>query len=208
MAEGYHNNQQQADKRIIGFDCEFVKPPPSEYIQSECPVCLQIIREPHQVTCCGKKFCKACIEHIRAIQKPCPTCNKEFSSFADKGLKQSLYSLKVRCSHQKDGCEWMGELRQHLNTDPQPEKQLDGCQFVEIDCIYNCRNHQQRRYIQNHQIKDCPKRSFGCEHCHYYKSTYDDVTNNHWPVCGSFPIPCPNQCGSTIINSYIESCCR
>ncbi len=101
-----YNNQQQADKRIIGFDCEFVKPPPSEYVQSECPVCLQIIREPHQVTCCGKKFCKACIEHIRAIQKPCPTCNEEFSSFADKGLKQSLYSLKVRCSHQKDGCEW------------------------------------------------------------------------------------------------------
>ncbi len=123
------NNQQQADKRIIGFDCEFVKPPPSEYIQSHCPVCLQIIREPHQVTCCGMKFCKACIEHIKAIKKPCPTCtDRSFSSFPTKGLKQSLYSLKVRCSHQKDGCEWTGELRQldeHLNTDPQPEKQLD-----------------------------------------------------------------------------------
>ncbi len=44
MAALNPNNQQQADKRIIGFDCEFVKPPPSEYIQSECPVCLQIIR--------------------------------------------------------------------------------------------------------------------------------------------------------------------
>ncbi|XP_064385186.1 TNF receptor-associated factor 4-like [Halichondria panicea] len=209
------NNQQQADKRIIGFDCEFVEPPPERYVQSECPVCLQIIREPHQVTCCGKKFCKACIEHIKAIQKPCPTCNEEeFSNFPDKGLKQSLYDLKVRCSHQKDGCEWMKELRQldeHLNTDPQPEKQLDGCQFVEIDCIYNCGNHQQRRYIQKHQIKDCPKRPFGCEHCHDYKSTYDDVTNNHWPVCGSFPVPCPNQCGSTIqrqnINSHVADEC-
>ncbi|XP_064385175.1 TNF receptor-associated factor 4-like [Halichondria panicea] len=202
------NNQQQADKRIIGFDCEFVKPPPSEFVQSECPVCLQIIREPHQVTCCGNKFCKACIEHIKAIQKSCPTCNEKFSSFPDKGLKRSLYSLKVRCSQQKDGCEWMKELRQldeHLNTDPQPEKQLDGCQFVEINCIYNCRNQLQRRYIQNHQIKDCPKRPFGCEHCHDYKSTYDDVTNNHWPVCGSFPVPCPNQCGSTIQHQNIDS---
>ena len=202
------NNQQQADKRVIGFDCEFVKPPPSEYIQSECPVCLQIIREPHQVTCCGNKFCKACIEHIKANKKSCPTCNEKFSSFSDKGLKRSLYSLKVRCSHQKDGCEWTKELRQldeHLNTDPLPEKQLDGCQFVEIDCIYNCRNQLQRRYIQNHQIKDCPKRPFGCEHCHDYKSTYDDVTNNHWPVCGSFPVPCPNQCGSTIQRQNIES---
>ena len=201
-------NQQQADKRIIGFDCEFVKPPPSEFVQSECPVCLQIIREPHQVTCCGKKFCKACIDHNIAIQKPCPACNEKFSSFADKSSKQSLYSLKVRCGHQKDGCEWTGELRQldeHLNTDPLPEKQLDGCQFVEVDCIYNCGNHQQRRYIQNHQIKDCPKRPFGCEHCHDYKSTYDDVTSNHWPVCGSFPVPCPNQCGSAIQRQNIDS---
>ncbi|XP_064385185.1 TNF receptor-associated factor 4-like [Halichondria panicea] len=208
MAALNPNNQQQADKRIIGFDCEFVEPPPERFVQSECPVCLQIIREPHQVTCCGKKFCKACIEHIKAIKKPCPTCNEEFSSFADKSSKQSLYSLKVRCSHQKDVCEWTGELRQldeHLNTDPQPEKQLDGCQFVEIDCIYKCGNHQQRRYIQNHQIKDCPKRPFGCEHCHDYKFTYDDVTNNHWPVCGSFPVPCPNQCDLTIQRQNIDS---
>ncbi|XP_064385189.1 TNF receptor-associated factor 4-like [Halichondria panicea] len=208
MAALNPNNQQHADKRIIGFDCEFVKPPPSEFVQSECPVCLQIIREPYQVTCCGKKFCKACIEHIKAIQKPCPTCNEKFSSFADKGLKQSLYSLKVRCSQQKNGCEWTVDLRQldeHLNTDPQPEKQLDGCQFVEIDCIYNCGDHLQRRYIQNHQIKDCSKRPFGCEHCHDYKSTYDDVTNNHLPVCGSFPAPCPNQCGSTIQRQNIDN---
>ena len=186
-----------------------MEPPPERYVQSECPVCLQIIREPHQVTCCGKKFCKACIEHIKAIKKPCPTCNEQFSSsFADKSLKQSLSSLKVRCSHQKDGCEWTGELRQldeYLNTDPQPEKQLDGCQFVEINCIYNCGNHQQRRYIQVHQIKECPKRSFSCEHCHDYKSTYDDVTNNHWPVFGSFPVPCPNQCRLTIQRQNIDS---
>ncbi len=208
MAALNPNNQQHADKRIIGFDCEFVKPPPSEYVQSECPVCLQIIREPHQVTCCGNKFCKYCIEHIKETKNQCPTCNEEFSSFADKGLKQSLYDLKVRCSHQKDGCEWTGELRQldeHLNTDPQPEKQLDGCQFVEIDCIYNCGNKLQRPYIQSHQIKDCPKRPFGCEHCHDYKFTFDDVTNNHWPVCGSFPVPCPNQCGSTIQRQNIDS---
>ncbi len=149
------------------------------------------------------------IEHIKAIQKPCPTCNEEdFSNFPDKGLKQSLYSLKVRCSHQKDGCEWTGDLRQldeHLNTDPRPEKQLNGCKFFEIDCIYKCGKHQQRRYIQVHRIKDCPKRQFGCEHCHDYKSTYDDVTNNHWPVCGSFPVPCPNQCGSTIQRQNIDS---
>ncbi len=203
------NNKQQADKRKIGFDCEFVEPPPEKYVQSECPVCLQIIREPHQVTCCGKKFCKACIEHIKVTKNLCPTCNEEeFSNFPDKGVKQLLYDLKVHCSHQKDGCEWTGELRQldeHLNTDPQPEKQFEGCQFVEIYCFYECENYQQRRYIQTHQNDDCPKRPFGCEHCHDYKSTYDNVTNNHWPVCGSFPVLCPNQCGSTIQRQNLDS---
>ncbi len=207
-AQNPDKHQEPGKKRRIGFDCEFVEPPPKRYVQSECPVCLQIIREPHQVTCCGKKFCKACIEHIKAIKKPCPTCNEEeFSNFPDKGLKQSLYGLKVHCSHQKDGCEWTGELgkfNEHLNTDPRQEKQLDGCQFVEIDCIYNCGNHQQQRYIQNHLIKDCPKRPFICEHCRDYKSTYDDVTNNHWLVCGSFPVSCPNECGSTLQRQNVE----
>ncbi|XP_064389582.1 TNF receptor-associated factor 4-like [Halichondria panicea] len=196
-------------KRTIGFDCEFVKPPPSEYVQSLCPVCLQIIREPHQVTCCGKKFCQACIEHVKATKNVCPTCKTiEFSNFPDIGVKQLLYDLKVRCSNKRDGCEWTGKLRkldEHLNTDPRPEKQLNGCQFVEIDCIYNCRNHQQRRYILSHQDKNCPRRPISCEHCHDYKSTYDDVTNNHWPVCGFFPVPCPNQCGSTIQRQNIDS---
>ena len=119
-----------------GFECEFVERPP-EVLQSECPVCLQIIRDPYQVTCCGYSFCRLCIERIKADNKPCPTCNENgFSDFPNKGLKRSLYAFKVRCSHQKDGCEWTGELGQldvHLNKDPPPEKQLDGCQFTEID---------------------------------------------------------------------------
>ncbi len=71
--------------------------------------------------------------------------------------------------------------------------------------LYNCRNQLQRRYIQNHQIKDCPKRLIGCEYCHDYKFTFDDVTNNHWLVCGSFPILCPNKCGSTIQRQNIDN---
>ncbi|XP_064385383.1 TNF receptor-associated factor 4-like [Halichondria panicea] len=127
-------------ERIVGFDCEFLEPP-SENLQTDCPVCLQIIREPHQVTCCGKKYCKACIQAVKVKNKPCPTCNTEgFSNFPDTGHKQLLYNSKVRCSHQKDGCEWTGELRQldeHLNTDPQPEKQLDGCLLTTINCDFH-----------------------------------------------------------------------
>ena len=130
----------QLDKAVNrGFDCEFVECPP-EALQSECPVCLQIIRDPYQVTCCGYSFCHSCIERIKTDDKPCPTCNiKGFSDFPNKGLKRSLYAFKVRCSHQKDGCEWTGELGQldtHLNIDPLPEKLLDGCSLTNISCDF------------------------------------------------------------------------
>ena len=122
-----------------GFDCEFVERPP-EVFQSECPVCLQIVRDPYQVTCCGYSFCRSCIERIKADNKPCPTCNENgFSDFPNKGLKRSLYAFKVRCSHQKDGCEWMGELGQldvHLNKDPPPEKRVCGCPLTAISCDF------------------------------------------------------------------------
>ena len=181
-----------------GFDCEFVERPP-EVLQSECPVCLQIIRDPYQISCCGYSFCRSCIERIKADNKPCPTCNtKGFSDFSDKRLKRSLYSFKVRCSHQKDGCEWTGELGQfdvHLNKDPPPEKRLTGCQLVKIDCLY-CEEKQQRQYIQGHQNENCMKRPFSCEYCHDYESNFDDVIHNHWPECGFHPVRCPNECGS------------
>ena len=136
----------KADKQG-GFDCEFVERSP-ETLQSECPVCLQIIRDPYQVTCCGHRFCHSCIERIKADNKLCPICKKEsISDFPDMGFKRTLYAFKVRCSHQKDGCEWTGELGQldvHLNKDPPPEKQLEGCQFAKIDCLY-CEEKKQRR---------------------------------------------------------------
>ena len=181
-----------------GFNCEFVEQPSKEF-QFECPVCLLIICDPYQVTCCGYRFCHSCIERIKADNKPCPTCNNEkISDFPDTGLKRTLYAFKVRCSHQKDGCEWTGELGQldiHLNLDPPPEKQLDECQFTEINCLY-CEEKKQRQYIQGHQNEHCMKRPISCEYCHDYDSNFDDVINNHWPVCGFHPVRCPNECGS------------
>ncbi len=203
------NDQQPPNKRTVGFDCEFVKPPPSEYIQSRCPVCLYIIREPYQVECCGKNFCKACIIQIKDDKKACPSCDeKEFSGYPDKGVKRSLYDLKIRCSHQQEGCEWtekLGELDDHLNTDPQLEKQLEGCQYVKIACINNCGDQIHRKDIKEHQNDHCPNRLFSCEHCRVYKATYNDVVQTHWPVCGSFPLSCPNKCSSIIQRQNIDT---
>ena len=183
-----------------GFDCRFVQKPPEPF-QSECPVCLLVLREPHQTSCCGYGFCKRCIEKIKLLNNPCPCCKaEEFNSFADKRLKRSLSGYKVFCTNENEGCEWtgeLGELENHLNLDPTKDKQLQGCQFAKVACLY-CSEPYQRSNIQTHQNKECPRRPFSCEYCKIFDSTYDDVTINHWPECGYYPVQCPLGCGESI----------
>ena len=117
--------------RKSGFDCEFVEKPP-EAVQSECPVCLQILCEPYQISCCGNSFCRVCIERIKTDNKPCPTCNEEnIVTFFDKRLQRSLYGFQVYCSHKQEGCEWKGELGQF-------DSHLQECKYSEfIDCDFH-----------------------------------------------------------------------
>ena len=190
-----------------GYDCEFVEKPP-KIVQSECPVCLQILREPYQADCCGYAFCRVCIEQVKASNKPCPCCKAEtFDKFEDKRLKRMLYEFKVYCTNKQHGCQWQGELRQldnHLNCDPPQEKQLEGCRFTRVKCLY-CSELVQRSSIQIHQSEQCSRRPFSCEYCKDFESTYEDVTTNHWPVCGYYPVQCTNRCETTIERQLLKS---
>ena len=173
-----------------GFDCEFVSIP-SKGVQWECSVCLQILREPYQAPCCGNSFCRICIERIKTNNKPCPTCNEEnFATYHNKGLQRSLYEFPVYCSHKKEGCEWigiLGELDSHLNLSPTPDKQLEGCEYSEIECSY-CSELKKRCDVAVHQADLCPKRPFSCKYCHSYESHYEDVVK-HYSECSSHPEP-------------------
>ena len=180
--------------------------PPSKELRLECPICFHILREPKQATCCGTRFCQSCIQDIKDF---CPNCRaKKVKFFFDRAHKQHLYGLKVYCDYRKDGCEWIGELGQldkHHNKDSKPEKGVQFCQFIQITCCHqNCKERIQRRCIQNHQLEHCPHRPFSCEHCDDFDSTFDDVTKNHLPVCGSVTISCPNSCGSKPQRQNIE----
>ena len=189
-----------------GYDCEFVKRPASDLVQADCPVCLLVLREPQQVSCCGYSYCQSCIQKIKDDGKPCPTCSNEFDTFPDKRLKRTLYALRVFCVHRKLGCEWdgeLGELDRHLNLQPPPEKLLKGCQFSEVECTL-CLQPFQRRYLQAHQSDDCPKRPFACQHCNQHEATFEEVTQSHWPVCPSFPLPCPNNCDLVLQRQELE----
>ena len=161
-----------------GYDCEFVNPPP-DAIQAECPICLQILKVPCVISCpCGQKMCRECVERIKKAGKPCPLCNKtDFSFMREYGLERYLKSCDVWCSKKKDGCEWrrkLGGFEQHLNESPSPENQLNGCQFVEVECKHECGGWYQRRYIATHQDQECLEPPYSCEHCNEYDSTFKD----------------------------------
>ena len=180
-----------------GYDCEFVQPPP-EAFQTDCSICLLVLREPHLISCCGHNFCRTCIDHIKTDGKNCPLCNApDFSLMHNKGLERALKEFKVRCTHARSGCEWVdkfGLLDHHLNVNPSSNKQPEGCGFVEVQCSHGCGGYFQRRLLDNHQGKECPKRPYSCDYCREYASTFEDVTNNHWPECKCYPLSCPNHC--------------
>ena len=174
---------------LSGYDCEFIEKPPKPF-QCECPVCLLILREPHQATCCGYSFCHACIKRIKttSLHKPqCPCCKKvDFQSYLNKGLQRSLNEFKVFCANQKKGCEWIGELgKMDAHFDLGSPSLSEGCQYVEVECIY-CSESMQHLDIQAHMKEHCRKRPYSCNYCGKYDSDFEDVSTNRLPVCGFF----------------------
>ena len=189
------------DDSRSGYNCEFVQPPPSsDIVQTECPVCLQILRKPCLISCtCGQKYCEECIELLSKNNKPCPLCNKpKFNFIRDYALERYLKDLDVWCSHKEVGCEWRGKLREfevHLNqgsshySDPSVE-----CQYIAVECNHKCGEWFQRRHVNIHKTQQCKKRPYSCDYCKDYDSTFEDVTETHYPQCSKYPIDCPNKC--------------
>uniref|UniRef100_A0A1X7USB0 RING-type domain-containing protein n=1 Tax=Amphimedon queenslandica TaxID=400682 RepID=A0A1X7USB0_AMPQE len=110
-------------------DLSFVEELP-QHVDIDCPICLYILKDPHQVTCCGNNFCENCIKRCK---------NNSYQSFPDKKCLRVINGLAVKCSNQKKGCQWKGSLKDlfiHLN---EGEKEGE-CQYEEIKCRYDkCR---------------------------------------------------------------------
>ena len=196
-----------------GFECIFVKDPP-EHLQTECSVCLCVLREPYLLDCCGYSFCKSCIEPIKSEKKPCPLCAVHFTTcIPDKRLQRTLNDFQVYCSHKEEGCEWAGQLAnlaQHLNVNPLHEaERLSGCRLTSLDCKH-CGECFQRRELVYHETSVCSQRPYSCEYCRGFKSTFEDVTSNHLSVCPDRPVPCSNGCGSSpllkLLKDHLKEC--
>ena len=62
-----------------GFDCIFVEEPP-KHLQTDCSICMCVLKNPYLVDCCGISFCQSCIKPIQDDSKPCPVCNVNFTT--------------------------------------------------------------------------------------------------------------------------------
>lgn len=189
----------------VGFTCTFIDAP--KELRTECPICLYILREPHQATCCGSIYCKLCIERVHNDCKPCPACRKDnFNIFPDRGLRNSLYGFKVTCIHSDKGCTWMGELRymeDHLNIGPKHDQRFFGCEYVGESCLM-CHNVFPRGTLEEHEMKKCPKRPYTCEYCSEYSASFEEVVETHWLMCPDRPAPCANECGVYPLKKNLE----
>ena len=165
------------------YKYQFVSPPPDDVI---CPVCLDIVEEPYQFTCCGQHVCRICRNKlIQQVTTPqCPMCrhNKCITS-PDKYFERNvLNNLWIWCT---EGCGQkvkLGQLKNHLQQ----------CPCIQEDCPYGCGQQYQRQHMRKHK-GECPKRPFDCRYCGY-QSTHEVIVNEHHPVCDKYPINCPNEC--------------
>ena len=197
-------------KLVGGFECDLVEEP-SKGIEWKCPICLLVMREPHQVDCCGYSFCKTCIYRAKISKKSCPMCNEtEFSVFPNKGLQRVLYEFEVHCSNAREGCSWTGELRQlttHLRGDYYENQLINSCKYVDIQCQF-CSLSFKRHQLQEHKQKLCSKRPYKCPHCNEYSSTFEDVAENHIMTCPNIVVLCPYNCGVLIARRDMDKHAR
>ena len=196
--------------RFSKEELSFVKELP-EYVEIECPICLNILTDPHLVSCCGHNFCGSCIERVKASNGSCPMCQEEeYQVVINKERLRIINGLEVYCSNKKKGCQWKGELK-NISTHLNKEKREGECQYEEVKCRYEkCQERKQRRYLEDHEDEECPQRPFECQYCRS-KGTFLSITKDHYEECWWYPVTCPNKCVSTnmprgSVTAHINEC--
>lgn len=151
-----------------GYSCKLVSQP--KELQTECSICLQLLRAPEMVSCCGNKFCQSCIGHILNKNNRCPLCGQtNVTTMPDRQLERTLNSLELYCVHVDEGCKWTGELRaleRHLNQGHSKTDWLKGCEYASVKCKH-CHRKYPRREVMHHMTQECSEARIPCEFKEY-----------------------------------------
>ena len=170
-----------------GYSYDFLTEPPQKY---HCGICTRVLKDPHLTECCGHEFCKTCLERwgMSSKSKTCPHCREvNFNHIVNKQSKREIDELKVRCSHRKNGCGWVGEL-------VLIEAHHKSCDYFQIQCSM-CELGMKRMDLTKHEMTECRYRSTVCTFCGKEDMHHVIVSLSHMAVCHGYPEDCPNECG-------------
>uniref|UniRef100_A0A1X7V582 RING-type E3 ubiquitin transferase n=1 Tax=Amphimedon queenslandica TaxID=400682 RepID=A0A1X7V582_AMPQE len=147
----------------------------------KCSICTFVLCDPHQVTCCAKRFCKSCLDQME--DKRCPLCREPINYFKDGGINRKVIALKVHCTNSEEGCEWQGTINEtgtsidtHLNS-----------------CTYQLYCNQKGRYkliTSRSHYAECPDLSIQCsnEGCNMIPRRRSQASHNE--TCPKAIVPC------------------
>ena len=106
----------------------------------------------------------------------------------DKSVIKEVNKLEIFCTNRKDGCEWVGELKDIKNH----QNSYDGCGYVTVICTNEgCGVCVRRKDLPSHTQEVCEYRPYECEYCHF-KDTYIVICGTHCSECLEYPLACPN----------------
>ena len=183
-----------------GYTNDFVDgKPPDQYI---CLICTLTAKEAYQVTCCGKIYCKGCLDKLSRSHKSfkCLNCQNSLTNnyFKDVKTNSEIEQLEVYCNNKNSGCMWKGQLVA-IGT------HLQICLHQVVSCPNRCKEEVLRSHLADHLNSQCPKRDYECPYCSEM-STYQNITVDHMKKCYNSLQQCPNEgCDESIAKKIMES---
>ena len=169
---------------LAGYDFQFVYPSPTD--DQKCPICHLVVRDAHQVTCCGKLLCKCCLTKCRNGSGKCPMCRGNINNayFRDVKSDREIKSLRVYCRYKDAGCKWIGELRG-------VEEHMKYCNYQTVECP-DCKNTMLKLILDKHRSNECLLRKYKCHLCKK-EETYQFIsTAGHQNTCPEVELSCQN----------------
>ena len=167
-----------------GYDYQFVDGP--LFDDYTCLVCTLVAKEAQQTTCCGRVFCKQCLERMATKSYKCLKCeDQEGKYFPDKRAIHSIDQLKVYCTNKEGGCRWEGELRH-------AEIHLESCPYRLAKCPNQCTEVVKGTDLAHHLETLCPNREVECSLCKQI-GKHAHISTDHLEKCPNVEIDCPNK---------------
>ena len=170
---------------------------PKDYLnQLTCTVGLGIFNDPVALPC-QHVFCRSCIEAWLVKNNTCPKCRLGFTKESLKPqwiFARIIKNAPVYCSN--TGCKWAGtqeNLESHLALD---------CGEVVCVCTMGCGNKVKRSEMKTH-LESCELRFVECKYCKVSITLKNSVS--HEKSCYKNLVPCPKDCGKTLVASQVES---